>query len=98
MKNILLLLMVLLMSMNFSCKKCVSTKMTVVQDCTGTYLRNNGKDYQVCNLEKLTAFSDGQEVLVQYKLLKKCHGSANDMFVCLMVHISEGWVEVIEIK
>lgn len=90
--------MVFLMTINLSCKKGTSVKMTVVRDCTGTYLRKGGKDYHVCNLEKVTLFNDGQDVIVNYKKLKKCNGSGNDMIVCLMFHENEGWVEVTEIE
>lgn len=98
MKHIFWLLMVFLMTINLSCKKGTSVKMTVVRDCTGTYLRKGGKDYHVCNLEKVTLFNDGQDVIVNYKKLKKCNGSGNDMIVCLMFHENEGWVEVTEIE
>ena len=72
--------------------------MIVVRDCTGTYLQKDGKDYQVCNLEKVQAFAAGQSVTVSYKKLSVCKGSAADAIVCLMLHANEGWIEVVDIR
>lgn len=82
----------------FGCKKERNKTVTVVRDCTGSYLRWEEKDYHVCNLEKITDFANGTEVTATFKKLKKCDGSANDRAVCLMIHQNEGWIEVLEIK
>lgn len=37
-----------------SCEKEPNGTMTVVLDCTGTYLRQDGKDNHVCNIEKIS--------------------------------------------
>jgi hypothetical protein len=81
-----------------SCKKESGKKMTVVKDCTGSYLRVDGKDYQVCNLEKTNPFPNGAAVTVSFKNISKCTGSAADQIVCMMYHESEGWIEVVSIK
>lgn len=72
--------------------------MVVIRDCTGTYLRKDGKDYRVCNLERVEAYANGIEVRVSYKKLQECKGSGADQIVCMMVHDNEGWIEVIEIE
>lgn len=81
-----------------SCKKESGKKMTVVKDCTGSYLRLDGKDYHVCNLEKTNPFPNGTAVTVSFKKISKCTGSAADQIVCAMLHDSEGWIEVASIK
>lgn len=98
MKNILYLLASGLILMASSCSKFNADKMIVIRDCTGTYLRMDGKDYRVCNLEKVTAFADGAEVDASFKRLGECNGSANDQIVCMMYHEHEGWIEVKQIK
>lgn len=49
------------------CKKESNINVTVVRDCTGTYLRWDGKDYQVCNLEKVSSFSDGRDAIATFR-------------------------------
>ena len=36
-----------------SCEKERTEKVTVIKDCTGSYLRFDGKDYLICNREKI---------------------------------------------
>ena len=72
--------------------------MTVIRDCTGTYLRLDGKDYHVCNLEKVSSYPNGTNVVVTFKKIKDCTGLANDAIVCQMLHANEGWIEVEKIK
>ena len=81
-----------------SCKKERNKTVTVIKDCTGAYLRDNGKDFHVCNPEKVASFENGSEVISNYKKLKVCNGSAKDDIVCEMLHINEGWVEVEKIE
>ena len=82
----------------FACKKERNKTVTVMRNCTGTYLRLDGKDYQVCNLEKVSQFADGATVTATFKKLKECNGSAKDEIVCQMLYENEGWVEVYKIK
>jgi hypothetical protein len=98
MKNILYLMFLSLILGSMACKKENKVSMTVVRDCTGTYLQKDGKDYHVCNLEKVKNFDDGTKVTASYKRLKECKGSGIDQIVCLMYHQNEGWIEVIDIK
>jgi len=73
--------------------------MTVERDCTGTYLRLNGKDYHVCNLEKVSEFPDGVSVKAAFERIDICTGSAmDDAIVCDMLHQNEGWIEVKNIR
>ena len=82
----------------FSCKKEKNEEVSVVRDCTGTYLHFNGKDYQVCNSDKLASFENGFTVKATFKRIKKCEGSANLETKCTMIHSNEGWIEVEKIE
>lgn len=84
----------------FACTKELSpgTSATVVIDCTGTYLRLGGKDYKVCNLEKVSTFQNGATVKVDVKKIEECHGSGNLSGICDMLHKFDGWVNVEKIK
>ena len=97
-RNLLFLSFILLTALFPACKKERNQTMTIVRDCTGTYLRIEGKDYQVCNLEKVSSFSDGTLVTATFKKIKECNGSAKDAIVCLMLHPNEGWIEVEKVK
>lgn len=79
----------------FACNKEKSERATVIKDCTGTYLRINGKDYHVCNIEKSGAYANGTAVTASYKLIPTCN--SNEV-VCMMLHESEGWIEILSIK
>lgn len=71
--------------------------MTVVRDCSGTYLRLDGKDYHVCNEEKLSSFSSGTNVTATFKTLQNCK-VLEEKIVCKLYHKNEGWVEVVNLK
>ena len=43
----------------FSCEKS-KIKMTVIKDCTGTYLRKNSQDFYVCNDDILESYSKAE--------------------------------------
>ena len=94
----LFLILLALTALFASCKKEINKTVTVQRDCTGTYLRLKGKDYRVCNLEKVSSFSDGATVTATFKKIKECNGSAKDAIVCAMLHANEGWIEVDKIK
>jgi len=97
MRTILHTTTVLLLLITFACKKVNKTAL-IIRDCTGTYLRFHGKDFQVCNTEETDAFPDGIGVTVTFKKIKECTGTASHATVCLMAHQNEGWVEVEKIK
>ncbi len=79
-----------------SCGK--TTNATVVRDCTGVYLNFDGKDYRVCNIEKISNYKHGQEIKASYKKLSSCDGTANDQPVCFMLHEYESWIEITKVK
>lgn len=72
--------------------------VTLLRDCTGTYIRWQGKDYRVCNIKKVASFPDGSAMTATFKSIdyEECNGAAKDEIVCTMLHISEGWVEIIK--
>ena len=71
--------------------------MTVVRDCSGTYLRHDNKDFHVCNDSLLRAFSDGATVKLRYRKATECTDQ-RDRMVCMMYHENQGWVRVDEIQ
>lgn len=82
----------------FSCKKECFQNAIVVKDCTGTYLQMGGKDYKVCNFEKLTAYDNGTMINFTHKDLGSCGSSEKGEPVCSISHPSAGWMEVEKIK
>jgi hypothetical protein len=98
MKNILFIGAVLISLFLLSCSKDAKVKVIVVKDCTGTYLKKEGKDYHVCNIEKVAKYADGTVVMASFTLLKECNGSGANQIVCMMLHENEGWIEVQDIE
>ncbi|MBL4653553.1 MAG: hypothetical protein JKY53_11945 [Flavobacteriales bacterium] len=79
-----------------SCSKVNNKDMVVIKDCTGSYLRFNGKDYHICNLETVANFESETEVQASFKKSNMC--SSEVVIVCRMVHENEGWVYVTKIE
>ncbi len=98
MKNSRLLLLFILTLFLIFCKKERNKNATVLRNCTGTYLRMDGKDYRVCNIELVSQFTDGTKVSVTYNKIEAFNGSAIDQSVCKMLYPSEGWIEVEKIR
>jgi hypothetical protein len=96
MKKLLLITTVAALLTLFSCKRETNI-MTVVKDCTGTYLRIHGKDFKVCNLGKLSSVPAGATVTATLKKIDNCK-SLDDRFFCAMFHENEGWVEIVKLK
>lgn len=96
--NLVFLALIYITALFTSCNKKRDQTATVERDCTGTYLSLEGKDYHVCNLEKVSSFLDGTKVKATFKKIKDCNGSANDAIVCEMLHENEGWIEVEKIE
>ena len=72
-----------------------SCKLEVIKDCTGTYVRWNEKDYQVCNFELLEKFKGGETIEAKFYRLNECNNPLlKDMMFCAMFHQNEGWVKV----
>ena len=66
--------------------------MTVIKDCTGSYLRLNGNDYHICNFKIVDTFDNGTKVEGSFNKIDECID--NDEVVCEMYHQNEGWIEV----
>jgi hypothetical protein len=99
MKNLSFLLLFSIATGLLACRKESNQTVTVDRDCTGTYLEFNGKDYKVCNLEKVADYPDGTIVIATFKEIKECNDSAYDTHVsCQMLHHYEGWIEVEKIR
>jgi hypothetical protein len=97
MKKIFSILIIFIILVTSACKK-ENKSVTLIRDCTGTYLRFNDKDYKVCNLEKVESIPHGENITASFKKIIKCKGSANEGTVCLLLHTNEGWIEVLSIK
>ena len=98
MKPTLYLITLLLILTFCSCKKEVAKNATVIKDCTGTYLRLNGKDYKVCNFDKVSSFQNGVNVSVNFTELKQCDNPANIIPTCYMLHQFDSWIEIESIQ
>jgi hypothetical protein len=97
MKSLSLVIATLLFFVIISCNKATKNAR-IYKDCSGSYIRFEGNDYRVCNLESVAGFENGKEVYVTFKKIKKCNGSANDAEVCAILHDNAGWVEIKKIK
>lgn len=65
----------------------------VVKDCSGTYLRNDGKDYHVCNAALLDSFPSGTKILVDYERVNECKDTSQKA-ICMLYHVNAGWIIV----
>ena len=90
------ILLVFILSTAFSCSKVNNKNMTVIKDCTGSYLRFNDKDYHICNIETVEYYEDGDEVKASFKKIDAC--ITDTLVHCEMLHNNEGWVEVTKIN
>jgi hypothetical protein len=81
-----------------ACKKECDQTATVVRDFTGTYLRLKGKDYQVCNHEKISSFPIGATVTATFRKLTHCNDSDKVISSCFLFHENEGWIVITKIK
>ena len=70
--------------------------MQVIRDCTGTYLRKDSLDFQVCNIEIVANFDNRTKLFVLYDELNEC--STNTLPVCLLYHKNDGWIHVTKIE
>jgi hypothetical protein len=79
-----------------SCDKVNNVEVTVIKDCTGSYLRYEGKDFHICNIETVENIQNETVINASFKKAEKCN--TDTLAVCMMYHKNEGWIEVIEIK
>ncbi|MBX3164375.1 MAG: hypothetical protein KF900_07835 [Bacteroidetes bacterium] len=96
MKKIIFALLIVAATFS-ACNKKRNKTITVVRDCTGTYLNWDGKDYKVCNFEFLKGVSVGAEVKGTFTKIKEC-SRYDTIPVCYMAHPFESWIEVEKIK
>ena len=94
MKNILIC--ILLLTTLVSCHKKTKNNAVIIKDCTGSYISKNNTDYFICNDEIVANIKNGTEVSVTYKNVESCNEP--DDAICLMLHLSEGFVEIIKIN
>ena len=80
-----------------SCKKKTCGEMTIIKDCTGSYLRVDDKDYQICNENIVTNYADGTKVNATFIKLEACL-ALKDKSVCHMFHQHKGLIEVKKIQ
>ncbi len=80
-----------------SCSDDIEGEMIVIKDCTGSYLRFNDKDYRICNFEIVDDFEDGTEVKASFTEIESCSAYDN-VNICDMLHINEGWITVTKIN
>lgn len=71
----------------------VKSTATVIKDCTGTYLRINNEDYQVCNADILKDHQEGSTVSATYRKVQKCP-ELKGRVVCAMYHEKAGNIRI----
>jgi acyl-coenzyme A thioesterase PaaI-like protein len=72
-------------------------KATVTRDCTGTYLRVEGKDYLVCNAAILKNHKEGATVTAKFAKTESCP-EFDGQVVCMMYHENKGTIRISEVK
>ncbi|MBW8359165.1 MAG: hypothetical protein K0M63_05095 [Weeksellaceae bacterium] len=72
-------------------------KATVTRDCTGTYLRVEGKDYLVCNAAILKNQKEGATVTAKFAKTDSCP-EFDGQVVCMMYHENKGTIRISEVK
>ncbi|MEZ5196925.1 MAG: hypothetical protein R2764_11115 [Bacteroidales bacterium] len=90
------ILLIITVTTSISCSKVSDKNMTVIKDCTGSFLRYNGKDYHICNVEMVGDYDSGMEVEASFKKIKEC--LQGEISICEMYHQNEGWIQVTRIK
>lgn len=95
MKRQILALVLLAFTTLISCSKVNNKDMTVIKDCTGSYLRYLDRDYHICNIELVEGFENGDAVEASFTKIEKCE---TDQIVCYMLHENEGLIWVSKIR
>lgn len=72
-------------------------KMQVVKDCSGTYVKYNDADYQVCNKDVLTKLNNGDWIVASFYKLNECTEKQDDV-ICMLYHENKGWVKVYDVE
>ncbi len=71
--------------------------VVIVRNCSGTYVKIDEQDFQVCNAEALEKFDDGESVDIEYEDVEKCENKEG-VAVCMLYHPHEGYVFVNQVK
>ena len=74
-----------------SCETEKNVKAVYIIDCTGDYLRVDGKDYYICNFERFSGILDGTEVTAFFSFVDECYVSRSD---CYLYHQVDDWIEI----
>ncbi len=81
-----------------SCEKGSYEKMTVVRDCTGTYLRHNMTDFRVCNPAVIQYVEAETSIEVNFEKVNSCRTPAEDTVFCDLYHKHDGMVEILNVR
>lgn len=81
-----------------ACNKSKGPNATVIRECAGVFLKIDGKDYNVCNSDKLKRYPAGARIHVGYNHISECANPDYDAPLCLVGYPSEGWIEITEVK
>lgn len=79
------------------CATAVPKTGTIVSDCTGKYLRIEGKDYLVCNTDLIKNYREGTSVTATFEKIEKCP-EFDGKIACMMYHENEGLIRIKSIK
>ena len=96
MRKLSLLFVVFLLVFTVSSCQKMNGKMTVVKNCTGTYLKYLGKSYLVCNEEVMLKYQNNDKVHATVKKITDCDFKNEPM--CMYYYHSHGIVEVLKVK
>ncbi len=92
MKNIFLSVSLgLILVVMVSCQKDIP--VTVIKDCTGTYIRVNSRDLFVCNYELLDSYAHNTVINVSYGTLNRCD-KKDTITRCTMAHTFDKFVKI----
>lgn len=78
-----------------SCNKENDKKVTVIRDCTGTYLQINNNEYKVCNPEKIKNYIHGTTIVASYRITSNCKENS---FACQLYHPFKDYVKINRVK
>lgn len=73
--------------------------VTLFRNCTGSYLRIDGKDWRICNYQAVNGIADNAVLSVHYERVEaNAAACKDDQVVCAMYHPHEGLVEIKEVS
>ncbi len=71
--------------------------MTVIKNCTGTYLRFKDKNYKVCNTDITDSYNNSDEVNASFKKIEDCK-AFEDLIICALAFEFEDIIDVTKIE